>query len=248
MNWQLKLGSFFFKHRTLTPIPLIILVLVIFRPIDLGTTNLLVNLSGLVIGFLGQAIRIWAVGYSFPGTSGRESYLRADHLNTTGIYSLVRNPLYIGNFLFLSGVVIIFSNLWALLFFALFLIIQYYLIILAEESFLKEKYGRHYEDYCRRVYRILPGFSNYRQNQNPFNLRKVIFKEKDSLFNMLVMMLLLVAYKEKFFTGRLASPVIFIVPGVLLIIVYIVVIILKKRSPEYRITSLEARVKKKKEN
>jgi protein-S-isoprenylcysteine O-methyltransferase Ste14 len=229
-NWKLKLGNFFFKHRSFTPIPIIVLVFIIFRPVDLEEKNIIINLAGLLISLLGETVRIFAVGFSFPGTSGREMYLRADDLNTTGIYSIARNPLYIGNFLVFTGVVVVFSNLFAVLVFALFIILQYYFIILAEEEYLKGKYGGEYETYCSRVRRIIPTLGSYNKNRNPFNLKKIIFKENDSVFNMLMMFLLVLLYKERIFHGKISRPLAFIIPAGILIALYIIVKIIKKRG------------------
>ncbi len=228
-GWKLKVGNFLFKHRTFTPVPLILLVLVLFRPLDMGTYNLWVSLGGLLLALGGQMIRVLAVGYSFPGTSGRETYLRADSLNTTGIYSLVRNPLYIGNFFIFCGVVTVFSNGFALLMFALFSVVQYHFIIRAEETFLNNRYGQEYHAYLQRVRRIFPAFSGYQANRNPFSLKKVIFKEKDSLFNLLIMILLLLVYKEKVFTGAVTHTLFYSTAAGVLTAIYILVKVLKKR-------------------
>jgi len=230
IDWKLKVGNFLFKHRSFTPIPLIIFVFVIFKPVDLGDKNGLINLSGIFISFLGEIIRIITVGYSFTGTSGREPFLRADALNTTGIYAIIRNPLYIGNFLMFTGIVIVYANVSAVFVFALFLILQYYFIILSEENFLQEKYGESYETYCRQVKRIIPGFKNYRKNQNTFSLSKVIYKESDSIFNMLMMFLLVLLYKERLFTGQIFQPLLYIIPGGSLAALYVMIKIIKKRG------------------
>jgi len=229
-NWKLKLGNFLFKHRSFTPVPLIIMVFIIFKPLNLEEKNIVINLVGLLISFLGEIIRIFAVGYSFPGTSGREMYLRADALNTTGIYSFVRNPLYIGNFLIFTGLVVVFSNLFAVLVFALFIIWQYYFIVLAEEEYLKGKSGQEYQSYCTQVRRIIPTFKGYKRNRNPFNLKKIVFKENDSIFNMLMMFLLVLLYKERIFNGRISRPLDYIIPGGVLIIAYVIVKVIKKRE------------------
>ena len=229
-DWKLTLGNFLFRHRSFTPIPLIVLVFILFKPMDLGKWNIILNLGGLLVSFFGEFIRVMAVGYSFAGTSGRESYLRADALNVTGIYSIVRNPLYIGNFFIFSGLVVVFSNPYAVLVFGIFLVVQYYFVILAEEDFLRGKYGEEYDTYCRRVKRIFPTFRDYRKNRNPFNPRKVIFKENDSVFNMLVMYLLVLLYKERFFLGTIGNALFYIISGGVLILGYIFVKVLKKRE------------------
>lgn len=229
MDWKLKIGNFLFKHRSFTPLPFIILIFIIFRPIDLRKGNILLNFLGLIISLIGESIRILAVGYAYSGTSGRERFLKADALNATGIYSLVRNPLYIGNFLIFTGLVIVFANIWAEMVMAVFLIVQYYFIILYEEDFLKIQYGKRYADYCIRVKRIIPFFKRYEKNFNHFDLKKVISKESDSVFNMLLMYLLILAYKEKVFSGSIKNPFLFIIPGVVLILSYIIVKFIKKK-------------------
>lgn len=229
MDWKLKLGNFLFKYRSFTPVPLIVLVFIIFRPVNLEGKNLLVNLMGFLVSVVGEFIRVIAVAYAYKGTSGRERYLKADALNTAGIYSLVRNPLYIGNFLIFSGLLIAFANMFAALVFMVFLSLQYYLIILCEEDFLRKEYGKEYENYCGRVRRVIPAFKNYGKSPNPFDLRKVIFKESDSVFNMLVIYLLVLGYKERFFSGSISSPFLFIIPGVVLVLSYILVKIVKKK-------------------
>jgi protein-S-isoprenylcysteine O-methyltransferase Ste14 len=206
------------------------LVFIIFNPVNLDEKNIILNLVGLLISLLGETIRITAVGYSFTGTSGRETYLKADALNTTGIYSIVRNPLYIGNFLMFTGIVLVFSNIFAVIVFAVFLILQYYFIILAEENYLQGEYDRLYDNYCSQVRRIIPGFKNYRKNKNPFNLKKIFLKENDSIFNLLIMFLLVLLYKERVYNGRINQPLIFIIPGGILIVAYVLLKVIKKKG------------------
>lgn len=228
-NWKLKLGNVLFKYRSFTPIPLIVLVFVFFKPVDQGNGNIFINLVGFMVSLAGEFVRVIAVGYAHSGTSGRESFLKADALNITGIYSFVRNPLYIGNFLIFSGLVMVFANIWAEMLATVFLFAQYYFIILCEEDFLRKQYGQEYANYCSRVRRILPVFKNYKKNRNPFDLKKVIFKESDSVFNMLLMFLLILLYKEKVFSGSFGHLGEYAILGGFLIVIYIVIKIIKKR-------------------
>ena len=128
-DWKLRVGRFLFKHRSFTPIPVMIFIFIIFKPVNLERQNIIIDVTGLLISLLGEMIRVISIGYAHSGTSGRESYLRAESLNVTGIYSIARNPLYIGNFLMFSGLVAVFSNIYAILIFGLFLIFQYYINI-----------------------------------------------------------------------------------------------------------------------
>ena len=229
LNWKLKTGKFLFKKRTFTPIPIILIVFIFFKPMNLEKGNIPVTLAGIFLSIIGEIIRIFAVGYSFYGTSGRESYLRADNLNVKGIYSIVRNPLYIGNFFIFSGVLIVYSNLIALLLFDFFLIIQYYFIILSEENFLLNKYRKIYEHYCMKVSKIFPNFKNYQKPDHKFNFKKALFKEKSSILNLLIMFIIVFAFKERILLGRIDNPFIYIVPACIFILAYIIIKLQKKR-------------------
>ena len=177
----------------------------------------------------GELIRVISVGFSFTGTSGRENFLRADSLNVSGIYSVVRNPLYIGNLLIYSGLLIVYSNLFALIFFDILLIVQYYFIILSEEEFLKNTYGDEYSEYKESVNSILPGFGRYKKPENKFDRLKVIFKENDSVFNALVIFGVIILYKGYTLSGKLTNGKSFAIYFGVLIISYILIKLLKTR-------------------
>ena len=101
-----------------------------------GRFNPWLNLLGFLIALAGAATRFVAVGYAKPFTSGRENFLKAENLNTGGLYSIVRNPLYVGNFLVYNGVLIAYASPAALALFNAFFIANYYFIILSEENYL----------------------------------------------------------------------------------------------------------------
>ncbi|MEN8222523.1 MAG: isoprenylcysteine carboxylmethyltransferase family protein [Acidobacteriota bacterium] len=229
MEIILKIGNFLFKYRSFTPIPLILIVFIFFKPvIDSDMDNILTAI-GLLVLIFGEYIRILSVGYSFSGTSGRENFLRADNLNVSGIYSIVRNPLYIGNLLIYTGLLIVYSNFYALLFFDLLLILQYFFIIRAEESYLEKTYGEEYKKYKNSVYSIFPLFSNYIKPENKFNPLKVLLKENDSVFNALVIFGLIILYKGYIMSGKIVYWKSYAVYFGLLIICYIFIKLIKKR-------------------
>lgn len=226
-KWPLRLGKFLFKYRSFTPLPLILLTFALFRPASAAPlwTGL-----GLAVAFLGEGIRSFSVGYAAGGTSGRESFLKAESLNTTGLYSLVRNPLYWGNGLIFAGLLVVYAQPWALAVFIVFLFLQYHFIVLAEESFLRERHGSGYDGYCSRVNRWLPRFRGYMPPDRPFAWRKVFYKENDSCFNLLLAALLILAWKERCFSGKITHPLFFAGAGLALILFYAWVKFLKARE------------------
>jgi protein-S-isoprenylcysteine O-methyltransferase Ste14 len=74
-------------------------------------------------------------------------------LVTSGIYSLTRNPMYLGLTLLLTGWGLYLSNVLALGLVAAFAAYQTRYQIQPEERILREKFGTAYDDYARRVRR-----------------------------------------------------------------------------------------------
>jgi len=154
------LGRLLFRWRSLTPLPVIAGVIGLLV-IDAGapgglSTRAWLGLVGVGLALLGQALRAWVLGQVPEGTSGQGSGLEASTLNTCGPYAHVRNPLYVGNLLIVLGLMWIAWNGWALLLALAFFFGQYHFIILAEEAFLREKFGARFDRYCDEVPRWLP--------------------------------------------------------------------------------------------
>lgn len=225
--WPLRIGRFLFKFRSFTPLPLIALTFIFFKPLS---PSPLWTVIGLATALAGEGIRMISVGYAGSGTSGRENFLKAESLNTTGLYSLVRNPLYWGNTLIFAGLLTMYAQPQALILFIVFLFLQYHFIVLAEEEFLFQQHGQAYAAYCSRINRWLPRFGDYARPGRRFDRRKVFFKENDSCFNLLMATLLILAWKDNVFCGRLRHP--FILAGALamLVIFYVWVKFLKKKE------------------
>ena len=114
-------------------------------------------LVGFFVALCGELIRIWSV--SLAGSETRTtSGVGGTYLVTQGPYSIVRNPLYVGNILIYTGIGIMSYALFPYLqiFAFFFFIFQYYCIILAEENFLSGKFGDVFTEYTKTVNRFLP--------------------------------------------------------------------------------------------
>jgi protein-S-isoprenylcysteine O-methyltransferase Ste14 len=225
-TWPLRLGKILFRFRSFTPLPLILLTFIFFKPLS---PSLFWTCAGLAVAFMGEGVRIASVGFAHSGTSGRESFLKADSLNTTGLYSLVRNPLYWGNLLIFTGLLAAFANPSALALFVVFLFLQYHFIVLAEESYLQEQHDRAYEEYCGRVRRWLPRFDSWAPPSGAFAWRKILFKENDSCFNLLLAALLITAWKQRYFHGQVRHAAWLAGAALLLIVSYAAVKVAKKK-------------------
>ena len=77
-------------------------------------------------------------------------------LQTSGIYGIVRHPMYLGDILWALGWSIVFNALYALALTPLWFFLRYSLAVLEEEKLI-EKYGEIYIKYMQKVRkRIIP--------------------------------------------------------------------------------------------
>jgi protein-S-isoprenylcysteine O-methyltransferase Ste14 len=72
-----------------------------------------------------------------------------------GPYRWTRNPMYVGLTCVLAGLGLALNNLWFSLLAAAALLVVHVIAVLPEEKYLKEKFGRSYEEYCTRVRRYI---------------------------------------------------------------------------------------------
>jgi len=143
-----KTGNWFFKYRSFLPVilyPLATLVLSFNFKQDIQLPELTWSIICLSISLFGLLIRILVIGFTPKGTSGRNTAKQvAEKLNTRGIYSVVRHPLYLGNFLMWFGIILYVNNIWFAIVCTLLFWLYYERIMFAEEQFLKGKFGEQY--------------------------------------------------------------------------------------------------------
>jgi protein-S-isoprenylcysteine O-methyltransferase Ste14 len=148
------------------------------------------DLIFLCVGLAGLGIRAFTVGFTPKGTSGRNTKEGqvAEQLNTSGIYSTVRHPLYLGNFLMYLAPVLILLDLWFTLFFCAMFCIYYERIMYAEEQFLRKKFGRAYIDWSNRTPAFIPKLSLYKKTELSFSVKNIIKREHYGFFNLIFIM------------------------------------------------------------
>jgi len=101
---------------------------------------------GLILVLAGTSIRFWARGHFEKG-----------RLFTTGPYTLVRHPLYLGSLLVVIGVLFQLNDWlfnWAVI--IPLLVVFYGAAIIYEERSLEKKFGRQWQLYKTKASAIIP--------------------------------------------------------------------------------------------
>jgi protein-S-isoprenylcysteine O-methyltransferase Ste14 len=198
--WVRTPGAFFFKYRNLVfPVVLVLLVLVFGRRSWVGETwDNRLDLIGLAVALAGQTFRAMVIGLAYIKRGGLNKKVHAETLVTEGMFSACRNPLYVGNALILAGLGFIFHDPIGCLIAAAFFAFAYWSIIRTEETFLLEKFGDAYRDYCRHVprwwpdpRRVVDAFRGAR-----FNWRRVVMKDYGTFAGWVISALLLETVDE----------------------------------------------------
>ncbi len=190
---MVAIGNFFFRYRNwifiLFYAALFIPSVPLFSPEVFGKNYYLWPITiGLVITCLGQLIRGLTIGLAYIIRGGKEGKPYAEGLVTDGIFNHCRNPLYVGNILMLLGVGILANSLiYVIIVIPIFLFI-YQAIVLAEENFLRGKFGSGFDAYCKKVNRWVPDLRGIGKTfrSMSFNWKRWILKEHTTQFIWLI--------------------------------------------------------------
>lgn len=179
-------GSWLFRHRSYLPLIMVPIFLGGLASFNYMFESHRVNEAWqwlcMGISLLGVVVRVMTVGFVPAGTSGRNTRTQlAEALNTTGIYSLVRHPLYLGNFLMVLGIVLFFHAWWLVVVLCATYALYYERIMFAEEAFLRGKYGQVFEEWAARTPAFFPSLHRWRSPALPFSWRSVLRREYSSV-------------------------------------------------------------------
>ena len=231
-------GNFLFKYRGY--IPGVMLALSFFTVYTHGYNFELgegiYKYLALAFIFLGAAVRFYTIAYTPSGTSGRNTEKQvASQLNSTGIYSQCRNPLYLGNFLIYIGIMV-YSQSWLLvLLFSTLFWVYYERIISAEENFLQDKFGPAYEEWANETPVFWPKMKDFKENVIPFTYMNVIYREKETLVFSILSLLLINTFAHYVMQGVLTADDWLIGSSALLVIAYIVIRQVGKSTDTFKV-------------
>jgi len=190
-----KTGNWLFRWRSF--LPLFLYLLAFFVVVFADTSHVphdefSWSMICLAISLFGQLIRAITIGNTPKSTSGRNTKAGqvADVLNTKGIYSTVRHPLYVGNFFMWLGIVIYVGNWWFTATIVLLFWLYYERIMFAEEHFLRKKFGQIYLNWAEKTPAFVPKITQWKNADMRFSIRNVLKREYNGFFAVFVSFLL----------------------------------------------------------
>ncbi|MGB9498571.1 MAG: methyltransferase family protein [Dissulfuribacterales bacterium] len=106
---------------------------------------------GLAVSVLGEIFQVWCMS----------TIKTKKKLTVVGPYMFMRNPMYIGRFFLIFGIIMMTGNPWLLG--GLTILYYFYMVnrVKREEKILSDLFGKAYEDYCREVNRYVPSFARF---------------------------------------------------------------------------------------
>ncbi len=158
---SVKLGALLFRFRSFTPVPVIALGFAlcwrshIFPGPGGASLDAALNVVGLASCSLGSLIRLITVAAE-PRGSTQTRRIGANALHTTGPYAVVRHPLYLGNALIVSGLLLITHAGPAYALVLPFFGLGYAFIIAAEERTLRANFGEAWTAWAAQVPALFP--------------------------------------------------------------------------------------------
>jgi protein-S-isoprenylcysteine O-methyltransferase Ste14 len=183
-------GDFLFRYRSY--FPLILLVFGLGMMVVGKGSQVWMEEPAIFVSLLGLIIRAHAVAFSGSNTSGRNTDAGqvAEMLNTKGLYSITRNPLYVGNYFMWLGIAMLTCSPWFVGIFTLIFWIYYERIVYAEEEFLREKFGDVYLQWTANTPIFIPFKLRWQRSDSPFLWKKVLKQEKNGFLALFLLFFL----------------------------------------------------------
>lgn len=107
-------------------------------------------LVGGLLFVLGFGIDLWGT----KTLSVQQSLGEKGEIITSGPYRYTRNPQYVGFIILYIGIILVTSSFMALVT-GVFAIILFFITPFSEEPWLRQHYGKPYEEYCKKVPRFV---------------------------------------------------------------------------------------------
>src|SRR6266498_327688 len=151
--------------RALTYATLFVGILLVFVPARVLSWSGIVQppviavwqVAGMIAVIAGASLVLWCVlTFAFVGRGTPAPFDPPRRLVVQGPYRVVRNPMYIGAGLALSGAALFYQSPLLLGYTGLFFLVTHLFVVWYEEPVLRRTFEKQYEAYCQRVRRWRP--------------------------------------------------------------------------------------------
>ena len=114
------------------------------------------------------------------------------------MYSIVRHPLYLGNYLIWLGIAVSTLNFCFIFIMSLFFWLYYERIIFAEERFLENKFGNLYLEWSNSLPAFFPLILNFKESDTSFSMISVLRREYSSVLATVIGFIFIEVFRNYF--------------------------------------------------
>lgn len=196
-------GNYLFKYRGQFPILLFILTIPFIYTTNYSNFSEEFReytfICSIILSVIGFLIRFYTIGTTPKGTSGRNTKEQvANTLNSSGMYSMLRHPLYLGNYLIWLGISLSTLSIFFVLIMSLLFWLYYERIMIAEERFLEKKFGDDFIKWSNTLPAFIPNVFNFKKSSTPFSFITILRREYASVLSCVIGFLFVELLKNLF--------------------------------------------------
>ena len=162
-------GKFCKKNIAMQYIPYLFVVLVELEDLKSAIESIPFEVFCLLTAIFGIFVRIFA-----------QISKEKNSFSNKGAYSIIRNPLFFGNFFILFAITLMTQSWEIILTNSMITICFYSLIALYEEDIFKEEYKQQYINYANKTNCFIPSLKNYINPDKNFNIKQIIKHESST--------------------------------------------------------------------
>ena len=227
-------GNWLFKYRSWLPLVMFVIFIAALyfeREEIFNYTDLWWIVNCFFVSMVGFMVRIITIGTVPKGTSGKNTKQQiADELNTTGIYSVVRHPLYLGNFLMWFGIILFTGIPWLIALLVVLFALYYERIMFAEEMFLRNKYADEYIKWSLVTPAFFPALGQWKKSKLSFSVKNVLKRESHAFLNTILSFAAIDFMKNYFYAGKFTLTDFWIYALAFGLVLFLVLLIIRKST------------------
>lgn len=182
----IRFGNFMFRYRNMIFPAALVLIVILPAGKFWGDQwfDPWLDRAALLLALVGESLRVLTVGLEYIKRGGLNKRVYANRLVTEGMFSVCRNPLYLGNLLMALALFIISARFTTIVLGGALVGVTYIAIVAAEEQYLRAAFPKDYDAYCRTTNRWFPDVRRLGDalRNSHFKWRRVLLKESSSFY------------------------------------------------------------------